>query len=68
MQSFTKIEIRWIAQEMSDKAGILDHIGEASDAPDAERAWYRLRSEQFRSIANRLAKAATNGDKRIAIR
>ena len=68
MQSFTKIEIRWIAQEMSDKAGILDHIGEASDATDAERAWYRLRSEQFRSIAERLAKSAADGDKRIAIR
>ena len=68
MQSFTKIEIRWIAQEMSDKAGILDHIGEESDATDAERAWYRLRSEQFRGIAERLAKSAADGDKRIAIR
>ena len=68
MQTFTKIEIGWIAQEMSSKAGILNHIGEASDATDAERAWYRLRSEQFRSIAGRLAKTAADGDKRIAIR
>ena len=68
MQTFTKIEIGWIAQEMSSKAGILNHIGEASDATDAERAWYRLRSEQFRSIAGRLAKTAADGDKLIAIR
>lgn len=68
MQSFTKQEIAWAAQEMDDKAGILEHICETADATDMERAWFRLRSEQFRSIAERLAKAAASGDKRIAIR
>lgn len=68
MQSFTKTEISWIAGEMSGKAGLLEHIGETSDATDTERAWYRLRSEQFQGIADRLAKAVADGDKRIAIR
>ena len=68
MQSFTKIEIGWIAEEMSDKAVLLENFGEASDTPDIERGLYRLRAEQFRSIAGKLAAAAADGDKRIAIR
>ena len=68
MQSFTKQEIAWTAQEMDNKAGILEHIGETADTTDIERGLYRLRAEQFRSIAGKLAKAAADGDKRIAVR
>lgn len=68
MQSFSRQEIAWATQEMSNKAGILEHIGETADASGIERGLHRLRSEQFRSIAERLAAAAANGDKRIAIR
>jgi len=68
MQSFTKQEIAWTAQEMDRRAGLLEHIGETVDATDIERGLYRLRAEQFRSIAGKLAAVAANGDKQIAIR
>ena len=68
MQSFSRQEIAWTAQEMANKAELLECTGETADATDIERGLYQLRAEQFRSIAERLAKAAADGDKRIAIR
>ena len=68
MQSFSRQEIAWAAREMFDKAGLLERTGETADATDIERGLSMLRAEQFRSIAERLAKAAAGGDKRIAVR
>ena len=68
MQSFSRQEIAWADREMSDKAGLLERTGGKADATDIERGLHRLRAEQFRSIAERLAKAAADGDKRIAVR
>lgn len=68
VQSFSRQEIAWAAREMSDKAGLLERTDGTADATDIERGLSRLRAEQFRSIAERFAKAAADGDKRIAVR
>ena len=68
MQSFTRKEIEWTAQEIARTAGQLQHTGEKPAVTEIERGLCRLRSEQFRSIAERLAAAAAGGDRRIAIR
>ena len=68
MQSFSRQEIAWAAREMANKAKLLERTGGTADATDIERGLYQLRAEQFRSIAERLAKAAADGDKRIAVR
>ena len=68
MQSFTRKEIEWTAREMADKAGEMERIGEAGGATEIERGLARLRAEQYAAIADKLARAAADGDKRIAIR
>ena len=68
MQSFTQQEIAWVAKEIAKSAELLKHAGETADSTKVERGLYRLRSEQFQGIADRLASAVANGDKRIAIR
>ena len=67
MQSFTKIELEWTAQELEKAARRLERYG-AMSATDVERGLSSLRAEQLRSIAEKLAKAAADGDKRISIR
>ena len=67
MQSFARKEIEWASDAISDVAGQLEHVAGTAET-QAERGLSALRSEQFRSIAERLAKAAADGDKRIAIR
>ena len=67
MQSFRKREIEWAAEAAAGIAKQLAYSAETAGT-DIVRGLSRLRSEQLRSIAERLAKAAADGDKRIAIR
>ena len=67
MQSFRKREIEWAAEAVAGIAKQLAYSAEIAET-DIARGLSRLRSEQLRSIAERLAKAAADGDKRIAIR
>lgn len=68
MQSFTKRELEWTAEAVAGIAGQMEHYAGLETTAGINRGLSILRSEQFRSIAERLAKAAADGDKRIAIR
>ena len=68
MQSFSRQEIAWIAQELAKAAERMKCAGEVVDVAEIERGLYYLRAEQYQSIAEKLTKAITNGDRRIAIR
>ena len=67
MQTFTKTEIGWAVEAIAGIAGQMERHAETAET-DIVRGLSRLRSEQLHSIAERLAKAAADGDKRIAIR
>lgn len=67
MQSFTKQEIAWTATAVAGIAKQMAYSGETAET-DIVRGLSRLRSEQLQSISERLAAAAANNDKRIAIR
>ena len=68
MQSFTKQELAWTAQEIARAAERMELASEMPGATEIERGLYRLRAEQFQIIAEKLNKAITNGDRRIEIR
>ena len=68
MQSFTTVELAWLSKEMKKLASQHENISQMAAATNAERALYHLRAEQLSSIADRLAKAIENGDRRIEIR
>ena len=68
MQFFTTVELAWLFKEMKELAEQREHMSQMTMATAAERELYRLRAEQFSSIADRLAKAIENGDRRIEIR
>lgn len=67
MQTFTKIEISWIAAELEKQAKILEQ--QAADTSNtAFAALCRLRYEQYIDISNRLREALKKGSKRIKIK
>lgn len=68
MQSFKKREIEWAADAIAGVAGQMENYAGLETTADINRGLSILRAEQLRSIAGRLAKAAADGDKRIAIR
>ena len=68
MQSFSKAEIMWISEEMKKLSGQREYMSQMAAVTEMDRALCRLRSEQFASISDRLAKAVENGDHRIEIR
>ncbi len=68
MQFLYKTEIAWTAKALTEKADRLKRISGMAEATDIERGSCRLRVEQLQSIAERLAAAVADGDKRIAIR
>lgn len=68
VQSFTIAELGWLSKEMKKLAEQREYMSQMAAATNAERELYRLRAEQFSSIADRLAKAIENGDRRIEIR
>ena len=55
MQAFTKIEIKWVIDEMEAETG-------------AARSLYILRAEQLDVISGKLRTAIEAGDKRIEIK
>ena len=68
MQFLYKAELAWTAKVLTETAGQLRRMSEMEETADIKRGACRLRAEQLQSIAERLAAAVTNGDKRIAIR
>lgn len=67
MQTFTKIEISWIAVEFNNLSKALKQ--QALENPDREFAkMYQLRSEQYIDISRRLRTALKEGSKRIEIK
>ena len=68
MQMLYRTELAWTAKALTEKADQLKRLSGMAEATDIERGSYQLRAEQLQSIAERLAAAATDGDKRIAIR
>ena len=68
MQVLYKTEIAWTAQALAEKAGQLKRMSEMEATTAIERGAYQLRAEQLQGIAERLAAAVADGDRRIAIR
>ena len=68
MQSFSRAEIMWMSEEMKILSEQREYMSQMVAATKVERELYHLRAEQFSSIADRLAKAVENGDRRIEIR
>ena len=68
MQSFSRAEIMWMSEEMKSLSEQREYMSQMVAATKVERAFFRLRAEQFASIADRLAKAVENSDRRIEIR
>ena len=68
MQILYRTELAWTAKALIEKADRLERLGEADTATTIERGASRLRAEQLRGIAERLAAAVEDGDRRIAIR
>ena len=68
MQSFSRAEIMWMSEEMKILSEQREYMSQMVAATKVERELYHLRAEQFASIADRLAKAVENGDRRIEIR
>lgn len=68
MQSFSRAEIMWMSEEMKSLSEQREYMSQMVAATKVERELYHLRAEQFSSIADRLAKAVENGDRRIEIR
>lgn len=68
MQSFNRKEVEWTSKALIEDAERLERISAMKEVTDAERELYLLRAEQYRSIADRLAKTAASKDRRIEIR
>ena len=68
MQSFSRAEIMWMSEEMKSLSEQREYMSQMAAATNVERAFFCLRAEQFASIADRLAKAVENDDRRIEIR
>ena len=68
MQVFYEAELAWTAQTLTEKAGQLKRMSGMAEATDIERGAYQLRAEQLQGIAEQLAAAVADGDRRIAIR
>ncbi len=70
MQSFTKIEIVWIADALDDRADWLrDFVTSHENEMIASTCMAaRLRADQLAAAAEKLRKAVENGNKRIEIK
>lgn len=69
MEKFTKTEIGWMAIELEKQAASLKwHAENPFDKEELKLSkGYKLRSEQYADIAQRLYLALEKGDKRIEI-
>lgn len=68
MQSFTKNEITWMIDLLSEKITLMDELKRSDSASNAERALYNLRAEQMIVMCEKLRKVVDNGNKRIEIK
>lgn len=68
MQAFTKIEIKWIIDELEAEVKQLKALCLMEAATGLERSLYILRAEQLDVISGKLRTAIEAGDKRIEIK
>lgn len=68
MQAFTKIEIKWIIDELEAEVKQLKALCLMEAATGLERSLYILRAEQLDVISGKLRAAIEAGDKRIEIK
>ena len=68
MQSFTKNEITWMIDLLSEKIALADELKRSESASNAERALYNLRAEQMIVMREKLRKAVADGNKRIEVK
>ena len=66
MQAFTKIEIKWVIDELKSEAKQLKTLSTMETG--AARSLYILRAEQLDVISGKLRTAIEAGDKRIEIK
>lgn len=66
MQAFTKIEIKWIIDELEAEIKQLKSLSTVETG--AVRSLYILRAEQLDVISGKLRAAIETGDKRIEIK
>lgn len=68
MQSFTKNEITWMIDLLSEKIALMDELKRSESASNAERALYNLRAEQMIVMREKLRKVVDDGNKRIEVK
>lgn len=68
MQAFTKIEIKWVIDELEAGVKRLKALCLMEAATGLERSLYILRAEQLDVISGKLRAAIEAGDKRIEIK
>lgn len=68
MQSFTKNEITWMIDLLSEKIVLMDELKRSESASNAERALYNLRAEQMIVMREKLRKVVDDGNKRIEVK
>jgi hypothetical protein len=66
MQAFTKIEIKWVIDELEAEMKQLKSLSAVETG--AARSLYLLRAEQLDVISGKLRAAIEAGDKRIEIK
>ena len=67
MQNLTKIEIGWMVDLLESEAELFRHTIDGTDE-NGFAALYRLKAEQYDSIAAKLRTAVDAGNKRIEIK
>ena len=67
MQKFTVTEISWIIGELSKTAENLKNQAVKEENSGIAAGFMNLRSEQLVSVADKLQKAISNGNKQIKI-
>lgn len=68
MQSFTKNEITWMIDLLSEKIALMDELKRSESDSNTERALYNLRAEQMIVMREKLRKVVDDGNKRIEVK
>ena len=68
MQSFTKNEITWMIDLLSEKTALMDELKRSKSVSSIERALYNLRAEQMIVMIDKLRKVVDDGNKRIEVK
>lgn len=68
MQSFTKNEMTWMIDLLSEKINLMDELKRSESTSGVERALCNLRAEQMIVMRDKLRKAVDDGNKRIEVK